>query len=229
MHLRRSLPRHAPHLAAAGVVAALGLSAPPVLAQRRPPPDVIPTAAPDPASVAASPPGSEPIRFTFDLHGGVYYRVGNIDPEPTSRGGGLVGLDALLGTNKWWQVGLGYDHAFLGKERKDDVRTGAFLDTNRSLDELWLLGRVYPWQNENLGIYVQLGLGPAWQTVNNSGLTAPTPAGPSVMLASTSCTAHGSAGFGLRGSAGVDVVLSNLIIFFGEVGVDHFQIGRAHV
>ena len=227
MHLRRSLPRHAPQLAALGLVAALGVASPRALAQERGR-GLASNVEPAPESELVAAPASG-LRFTFDLHGGVYYRVGNVVPEPASRGGGLVGLDALLGTNKWWQAGLGYDHAFLGQDRRDDLTTGSFLDTNRALDELWLLGRVYPWSNENLGIYVQLGLGPAWQTVNTSGLSASTTAGGSLVLTSSACTAHGSAGLGLRGGAGIDVVLSNLIIFFGEVGVDHFRLAGSTI
>jgi outer membrane protein OmpA-like peptidoglycan-associated protein len=228
MHLRRSLSLRAPHFTAAGLVAALGLVAPQALAQRTLPPDSRPAEAPPAVGVAGAQ-DAEPIRFTFDLHGGLYYRVGNTAVDPSARGGGLVGFDALIGTNKWWQAGVGYDHAFLGSERKDDVRTGAFLDTNRALDELWFLGRVYPYQNENIGLYVQLGLGPAWQEVSNSGTSASTTAGGSLVLTPSSCTAHATPGLGLRGGAGVDVVLSNLIIFFGEVGVDHFRLAGSQL
>ncbi len=179
-----------------------------------------PEAAPAPAS---STPESEPLRFTFDLHGGALYRVGSIDALLPNRGGGLVGLDALLGPSKWWAVGLGYDHAFIGSDRVDGA-AGTFTDTSRSLDELWALGRVYPWQSDAAAFYVQLGLGPTWQSVSVSGDVSGSGLGGPDQFMASQCSARSPAGFGVRGSAGFDVALSSMIIFFGEVGVDHYQL-----
>jgi OmpA-OmpF porin, OOP family len=221
MLLRRSLPF------GLGFAAVVGLGSTPALAQPAPAAPVAPaaptaTAAPaEPA--AAEPAAAEPLRFTLDIHGGLVYRVGNgIDPEPLNRLGGLVGLDALLGTNKWWAAGIGYDHAFLGTEREDSAPGGAFIDQNRSLDELWLLGRVYPWQNDNVALWVQLGLGPVWQTVNISQDMSFIGSNGDVMLTPSACTAHSTPGLGMRGGVGVDVALNNTILFFGDFGVDHF-------
>jgi outer membrane protein OmpA-like peptidoglycan-associated protein len=221
MLLRRSISLYALGI---GLAAATGLGSPALLAQTPPPPPAPPPAPAPAAAPADVPAADEPLRFTLDLHGGLYYRVGSVDPEPQARGGGLLGLDVLIGTNKWWQAGVGFDHAFLGSERQDKVATGTFFDRSRALEELWFLGRVYPYQNENLGLYLQLGVGPAWQSVATAGTTAVTSAAGQVNLQPTSCSGRGSAGFGLRGGAGIDVVLSNLIIFYGEVGVDHFRL-----
>jgi outer membrane protein OmpA-like peptidoglycan-associated protein len=221
MILRRSLPR----VFGLGIATALGLGSTTLLAQTPPAPAQAappsPAAAPPPAAPAA--PEDEPIRFTFDLHGGLIYRVGQADTA-SARGGGLLGLDALIGTNKWWQVGLGFDHAFLGSEHKDDLKSGAFTETNRGLEELWVLGRFYPYQSDALGIYLQLGLGPAWQNVAVSGTQAVTDPRGQVTLQPTQCSSRATPGLGLRGGAGFDLALSNLIIFYGEVGVDHFRL-----
>ena len=240
MTLRRSLCRRA---LGVGIAAALGFGAPSLLAQT--PAPAAPAPAPAPAGAAPGPaatpapdappvapevaPEGEPIRFTFDLHGGFIYRVGSVTPEPNARGGGLLGVDALIGTNKWWQVGVGFDHAFLGTERLDDKATGTFLDRGHTLEELWLLGRFYPWTNDAVGVYLQLGLGPAWQGVSDSGTVALTDPRGRVSLQSRSCSAHASAGLGLRGGAGIDVALGNLIIFYGEVGVDHFRLTNDNI
>ena len=135
----------------------------------------------------------------------------------------ITELDALIGPNKWWALGLGYDHAFAGRTRVNGTG-GAFTDLSWSLDELWALGRVYPWQNDNVALYLQLGLGPTWQSVNLSGdIASPSGVTGNIPLMPTQCSGHGAMGLGLRGGAGVDVVLSSLIIFYGEVGVDHFR------
>jgi outer membrane protein OmpA-like peptidoglycan-associated protein len=231
MHLRRSFTT-APYAAAAAAAALwLGLGTPVVLAQTPPPPPPVsfgtvpapaPASAPAPAAGDAAPAGGEPVRFTADVHGGLIFRVGDLPVQQPARGGGLVGLDLLLGPNKWWALGVGYDHAFIGSERVSGT-AGAFTDTSRSLDELWALGRFYPWQNDSVALYLQLGLGPTWQSVNFSGDVSSTGLDGSVMLAPTQCTGRGAVGLGLRGGAGVDVTLSSLIIFYGEVGVDHFR------
>ncbi len=179
------------------------------------------------SSALAQPAGGgapdEPARFTFDLHAGAVYRVGSVDATAPTRGGGLLGLDALLGPNKWWAAGVGYDHAFIGSDRVDGA-AGAFTDTSHTLDELWALGRVYPWQNDAAAFYVQLGLGPTWQTVSQSGDVSAAGLGGEVALLPSQCSQRAPAGFGVRGSAGFDVALSSLLIFTGEVGVDHFQL-----
>jgi OmpA-OmpF porin, OOP family len=209
MPLRRLLP------SGLGLAAVLGAS--PALAQPAP------QAAP-PAAASGSTPQvqGEPLRFTLDLHGGLLYRVGAVTPSDTGRGGGLIGLDVLLGPSKFWALGLGYDHAFIGGDRTDSG-SGSFVDTSRTLDELWALGRYYPWQNDEVALYVQLGVGPTFQSVSVSGQTTTNPA--NFQVVSTACSARSSVGLGLRGGAGVDVALSSLIIFYGEVGVDHFRLG----
>ena len=183
-----------------------------------------PAAAPSAAPDAGSTVDEDSIRFTFTLHGGFTYRVGKITPEPDARGGGLVGLDALIGSNKWWAAGVGFDHAFLGNEREDTPSTGAFTRTNRALEELWVLGRFYPWQNDAVALFLQLGIGPAWQSVNRAGMTASTDVLGHVNLTPSSCTGRATPGLGLRGGAGIDIAVNNTIIFYGDVGVDHFRL-----
>ncbi|APR74831.1 outer membrane protein OmpA [Minicystis rosea] len=215
---RRSLPRCALGF---GIAAAVGLGSPALLAQTPPAAPPAPAAPPEPA---AAPPQDEPIRFTFDVHGGFTYRVGSVTPEPDARGGGLVGVDALIGTNKWWQAGIGYDHGFLGTERLDNKANGTFLDRGHALEQLWALGRIYPWSNDAVGIYLQLGIGPAWQRVSDAGISTVVNGAGQVQQVTRSCRAYASPGLGLRGGAGVDVALTNALIFFGEVGVDHFRL-----
>jgi outer membrane protein OmpA-like peptidoglycan-associated protein len=131
-----------------------------------------------------------------------------------------VGLDALVG-RRAFAIGVGYDHGFIGSDRAGGTG-GAFTDTSRSLDELWLLGRYYPWQNDAVALYLQLGLGPTWQSIDVSSVGSPLVTNPATMP--TQCSARGPVGLGLRGGAGVDVVLSSLIVFYGEVGVDRLQV-----
>jgi outer membrane protein OmpA-like peptidoglycan-associated protein len=214
MLTRRTLPL------GLGVAAALGLGSSALLAQTAP--QAAPAApTPGPAAPAPAAPEQDRIHFTFGPHFGLGYRVGPLDPEPLARGAGFVGVDALIGTNKWYAVGLGYDHGFVGRDR-DDNRAGRFFEVNHKLDSLWALGRFYPWQNDEVALFLQLGVGPTWQLVNVSGEVSATGPNGNVELDPSSCSGR-TPGFGAKGSVGVDVALSNSLIFFGDVGVDHYR------
>jgi outer membrane protein OmpA-like peptidoglycan-associated protein len=183
------------------------------------------------ATPAAEPPPAESedhARFTLTLHGGLLYRADSPAAPQGGRGGALIGLDALVGSNKWWAIGAGYDHAFISSERVSGS-AGAFVDTSRSLDELWFLGRVYPWQNDAVALFVQLGLGPTWQGMSSAGDVSSTGLQGQATLVPSQCSAHATAGLGLRGGVGVDVTLSNLILFYGDVGVDRFQLSSSSI
>src|SRR5512132_156280 len=120
---------------------------------------------------APLPKADEPVRFNFDLYAGLLYRVGDLstkDVVDLSRGGGLVGLDALILPKRWFGAGVGYERAFFGRERAD-LSDGTYTERSRSWDALWFLGRVYPWQNDDVAFFVQLGLAPVWQHVGSSG------------------------------------------------------------
>jgi outer membrane protein OmpA-like peptidoglycan-associated protein len=186
-------------------------------------------AAPAAAQQAAPPPkADEPIRFNFDLYAGLLYRVGDLTttdtthPVDLARGGGLVGLDALILPKRVFGVGVGYERAFFGRERSDSTG-GSFTEQSRSWDALWLLGRVYPWQNDDVAFFVQIGLGPVWQHVGASGTTVVTSASGMTSIDPYACTGNDAAGFGLRGGLGLDVAVGNLIALTGQLGADHVR------
>jgi OOP family OmpA-OmpF porin len=209
MRIRRSFALGA---LGATLAAAVSLASAPAAAQQAPPPPKV----------------DEPIRFNFDLYAGLLYRVGDLTTSDTSkpidlaRGGGLVGLDAFILPKRAFGVGVGYERAFFGRERAD-FGNGAFTEQSRSWDALWLLGRVYPWQNDDVAIFVQLGLGPVWQHVGASGTTLVTNGSGVTSIDAYSCTGNDSAGFGLRGGLGVDVGISSLIALTGQLGADHVR------
>ncbi len=186
-------------------------------------------AAPAAAQQASPPPkADEPIRFNFDLYAGLLYRVGDLTTTDTSkpvnfaRGGGLVGVDALILPKRAFGVGVGYERAFFGRERAD-FGNGSFTEQSRSWDAIWLLGRVYPWQNDNFAFFVQIGLGPVWQHVGASGTTLVTNGSGVTSVDPYACRGNDSAGFGLRGGLGLDVGISNLIGLTAQLGADHVR------
>jgi OmpA-OmpF porin, OOP family len=179
------------------------------------------------AAQQASPPPKvdEPIRFNFDIYAGGLYRVGDLstpDAIDLARGGGLVGLDALILPKRVFGVGVGYERAFFGRERAD-FANGTFTEQSRSWDALWLLGRVYPWQNDDVAFFVQIGLGPVWQHVGASGTALNTSVSGITTIDPFSCNGNDSAGFGLRGGLGVDVMFSSFVALTGQVGADHVR------
>ncbi len=145
-------------------------------------------------------------------------------PEPDlTRGGGLVGLDAMIGPIRWFDVGVGYERAFFGRTRLDD-RAGTFRETSRSWDALWITGRVYPWQSDDLRLFVQLGAGPAWQHVSLSGTRVLQDPAGQVIAEPYSCSGNAGAGLGLRGAVGMDVGLGSLLYMNAQIGADHMRL-----
>lgn len=209
MRIRRSFAHGA---LGATLAAAVSLAAAPAAAQQ----------------AAPLPKVDEPIRFNFDVYAGVLYRVGDVvpkDAEPNvalRRGGGLVGLDALILPKRWIGAGVGYERAFFGREH-EDVANGAFTDKSRTWDALWFLGRVYPWQNDTLGLFVQLGVGPVWQHISASGLAVAQNGSGVATLDPFSCTGNDAAGLGLRGGVGVDITFSNVVGLTAQIGADHVR------
>ena len=111
----------------ATLAAAVGLAPAPAAAQQPSPPPKV----------------DEPVRFNFDLYAGGLYRVGDLataNAVDLARGGGLVGLDAHILPKRVFGVGIGYERAFFGRERKD-FGNGAITEQSRSWDALWFLAR----------------------------------------------------------------------------------------
>ena len=183
-------------------------------------------AAPAAAQQASPPPkADEPIRFNFDLYAGLLYRVGDLSTPSAidlARGGGLVGLDALILPQRWFGAGIGYERAFFGRERAD-FRDNSFTEQSRSWDALWALGRIYPWQNDDVAFFVQLGLGPVWQHVGSSGTTVQTTASGITNVVPFECSGSDSAGFGIRGGLGMDLTFTNFIGLTAQLGADHVR------
>ena len=182
--------------------------------------------APAAAQEASPPPkADEPVRFNVDLYAGLLYRVGDLSSSGAvdlARGGGLLGLDALILPKRWFGAGVGYERAFFGRERAD-FTDGSFTEQNRSWDALWFLGRVYPWQNDDVAFFVQLGLAPVWQHVGASGTTINQGTSGVTTVDAFSCRGNDSAGFGIRGGLGLDVTFSNLIGLTAQLGADHVR------
>jgi hypothetical protein len=172
-------------------------------------------------------PTEETPRFTLEPHTGLALRVGASAPNQSTLGGAILGLDALLALNQWYGAGIGVEHAWRGADRS--ILGADVLDVVRVTDTLLGLGRYYPWQNEAVALFAQLGAGPAWQTM----LVSPTygvgpgmhgkPGAPPSLTASASsgCTAHASASLGLQVGLGIEARLGELVLFSGELSLDH--------
>jgi outer membrane protein OmpA-like peptidoglycan-associated protein len=184
------------------------------------------TSAPAAAQQPSPPPkADDPVRFNFDLYAGGLYRVGDLSTANAidlARGGGLVGLDALVLPKRWFGAGVGYERAFFGRERAD-FGNGAITEQSRSWDALWFLGRIYPWQNDDVAVFVQLGLGPVWQHVGASGTTLNQGGTGLTTVTPFDCNGNDSAGFGIRGGVGADFMFSNFIALTAQVGADHVR------
>jgi OmpA-OmpF porin, OOP family len=182
--------------------------------------------APPPAPPASPPPDRPlfPFRFDVDLYAGLTYRLGSNENDVVQRGGGLLGLSALAGPPAGlWSAGLGYERSFFGRERIE-TEDGRFTEIGRGLDALWFLGRVYPYQTDDLVVYATLGLAPAWQRVSASGSTLVNDGSGVIRPRSVSCSASDSAGLGLRLGAGAQLAINEYLGFDASLGVDHLRL-----
>lgn len=170
-------------------------------------------------------PPRDALHIEVDLLAGVLYRVGG-GSDVLARAGGMGGLNVLVGHKPWYAAGIGYERAFFGRDRVDpDAVT--FSETSRSLDTLWILGRVFPYRSEDFGAFVQVGLGPSWQGASASGTRARADQLGQVTAETFSCSGRDKAGLGLRAGAGIEIGLGNLISLQGSLGVDHYRLSNA--
>ncbi|WP_245677978.1 OmpA family protein [Chondromyces crocatus] len=180
-----------------------------------------------PAEPAAPPPEAPepwlPFRGELDLYAAGTIRVGSeLGGSLAERGGVQLGFAALIGPQYGKFVGgLGYERSFLHSQRYDEQASGSFSDVTRGLDALWFQGRIYPVEGELGSLFLHLGIGPTWQRLSAS--TAGVTQGADGLLQPTvsSCSAHGSAGLGLRAGLGGILWAGEHLGFHGMVGIDH--------
>ena len=162
-------------------------------------------------------------RFLFDVHVGGLVEL-YPDEETESPGGALIGGNVFYGPLRWFDVGLGYERSFLGS---DDVTGGVGTRrTSRGAHALWLTGRLYPYESENLAFFVDIAGAPVWQTLSASSTSAAVDeTSPSPILIANRCDGYDSAKLGVRAGAGFLLPLSSVLIMHAQVGADHYAFG----
>ena len=110
-------------------------------------------------------------RFLFDLHVGALAEL-DADPETESFGGALVGGGVYYGPLTWLSLGLTYERIFLGR---DDLLLDSdeSIRTSRSANALWLNGRLYPYEDDNIALFFEVAGGPVWQDISVSRTLSP--------------------------------------------------------
>jgi len=135
-----------------------------------------------------------------------------------SDNGLLIGLDALVRINRFFALGLGYEHVALGQDRQD-LPNQQFSEVSRAMNVLWFDARVYPLRLDPFALYINVSGGPSWQNVDVSKTNIDTFGGTT---AGTTCTGSGSAGGALRPGVGAELALLSGLTFYGEVGPDFY-------
>jgi hypothetical protein len=187
-------------------------------AQPAPAPNEKASAAAPPAPVGHPPPtwGFEgPYRFDIGFHVGFAPRAD--DPplfQATNDAGLSGGVSLRLYTSERIGFGLGYDHVGLWREESGLLDNGTF-ELSRAFDTLWAWLRLRPVRGEDLGAFLDLGVGPSWQRVSLRGVFWD-PVTPGLRTP-VSCNAGGDLGFAFRGQAGMEVAITES--FGTELGV----------
>jgi OOP family OmpA-OmpF porin len=165
-----------------------------------------------------SKPSGDP-RVLIDVHVGGVTEIDQ-DPETESGTGALVGGGVYYGPLKWLDVGLTYERSYLGT---DDLALagGGSQRTTRGAHSLWLNARFYPYENEDVALFVELAGGPSWQTMSSSSAPTPSAGNPTVGSVST-CDAYDSARPAFRGGLGAMFPLQATLVLHGQVGIDHY-------
>lgn len=155
-------------------------------------------------------------------HLGLSYRL-NDSPlgEPDERGGFIYGLTGLVRPVRWLALGLGYEHIDLGQDQKDEPPS-RFLQVERDLNTFWALARLYPVRTDSFALYLGLGAGAVWQSLDVSTASLTSPTTPN--LNTTTCSGNDAAAFGFRGGLGAELPLKFGLVLMGEVGVDRYEL-----
>jgi hypothetical protein len=155
-------------------------------------------------------------------HLGIGYRL-NDTPygEPFEPAGALYGITGLVKPNRWLSLGLGYEHIDLGQDRMD-VPPSSFTDVERDLNTLWAVARFYPVRTPSLGLYIGVGGGAAWQSLDTS--TAVLQSDSASDIATSTCSGNDAASLGFRAGIGAEVPLRFGVVLMGEVGADRYQL-----
>ena len=146
--------------------------------------------------------------------------IGDINPDTNviSDNGFLIGIDGIVRINRYFGVGVGYEHADLGQDRLDEPPS-SFSEIERDLNTLWIQARVYPLRFDPFALYVNFAGGPTWQSLDTSRLGLDEFGNPT---SEGSCSGSASAGLGLRGAVGAELALVSGLVFFGELGPDGY-------
>ncbi len=161
-------------------------------------------------------------------HLGVGHRF-NHSPVPdagtnsgASSNGLLIGIDAIVRINRYFGLGVGYEHADLGHDVINSSPT--FSDIRRGLNNLWFQARVYPLRYDPFALYIDFAGGPSWQNIDTSRTTIDINSASNGTT--TKCGAHSTAGLGLRGAVGGELSLVSGLTFFGELGPDGYLLSE---
>jgi outer membrane protein OmpA-like peptidoglycan-associated protein len=155
-------------------------------------------------------------------HLGVGYRL-NDSPygEPFEPAGALYGITGLIKPNRWLSLGLGYEHVDLGGDRLD-TPPSSFVDVERDVNTLWAVARFYAIRTPSIGLYLGVGGGAVWQSLDTSAAELSSVSTSEVTT--STCSGNDAASLGYRAGLGVEVPLRFGVVVMGEAGVDRYQL-----
>lgn len=176
-------------------------------------------AAEAPAPARTSPPA--PVLIDLGLHLGGVYRTGDAPAFPiTGRAGASYGVSAYVEPSRRYSLGLGFEHAGLGREQAAGDFGSA--EITRDVTVLWGGLRVHFVQTEAVTLSVLLGPGLAWQGVSANGLLTP---GIGKLPTTFSCSAGDSVNVALRAGLGARIALGSGFSLLADASFDNVRLG----
>lgn len=159
--------------------------------------------------------------FAMMPHIGMGHRFNEASAPGAGPNSLLLGADVLLRFNKYFGLGIGYEHAGYDNELSDSGRE--YTDIRRQLNTMWIQGRVYPLRFDPVALYINVAAGPSWEGIQTR-YTSVDVLGRTV---ATACSGDADARFSLRGGVGGEVALTGGFFLFGEVGPTWHKLGNA--
>ncbi|MCC6217026.1 MAG: hypothetical protein IT376_19365 [Polyangiaceae bacterium] len=157
--------------------------------------------------------------LSMDLGAGARLEGTSEGYQDAAPGGVAVALGAWFAPSRVLELGLVGQRAQLGLERSAPV--GRSVTVERYAYSAWLAARAFPLRSDTLGLFVQLGLGGSWQSVDVTGTRG---AGFVTSAVGYACSTSDGPALALGAGLGLDAAIRREVALVAGVDVGAHQL-----